>query len=479
MYPLSTDFMIFRWQDAIDIALNSYILFRLYVLFRGTRIFQAILSIAVFWVLQHIATYFGMLVTGWVLRGFMALAAFIIIVVFRDEAFNFLQVKNLRTVLWSLPQPQVRAPIEIITETVFDMAQRRMGGLWVFPGDKSLDGIIRGGIQWDGKISKEMMLSIFWSHNPVHDGAAVVSDDKITQVGMILPLSKREDLPMYYGTRHRAAVGLSEVSDALTLVISEERGKVTTTQNGKIETVLTPERLQEILRDHLGVVTTDPVQERKTRLRLILAALLCVLMVGSAWYGFTSGVETLTTLDIPVEYIGRESSLEIQYASASNVHLQVGGSGPLIRSLRPDQVKVKVDLSHAEVGSNTFPISAENISLPRGVIFKRIEPSEITIHLDRPIMRQLAIQADWTGRLADNLRLTEVLLSPETLNVKGGSHAFSGISTLFTEKVPLDAITRSGSLEAEVLLPQGIYMISPNDRPKVKIQHRIEAREPG
>ena len=119
-----------------------------------------------------------------------------------------------------------QTPVQIITESVYEMAKRRIGALLVFPGKDVLEELVQSGIPWKGVLSKEMVLSIFWPDNPVHDGAAIIQGDRIVEVGAILPLSRRSDLPSSYGTRHRAALGLAEKTDALILLVSEESGKV-------------------------------------------------------------------------------------------------------------------------------------------------------------------------------------------------------------------------------------------------------------
>ena len=101
------------------------------------------------------------------------------------------------------------------------MGKKRIGALMVFPGKEDLAEVIHGGIPWNGTLSQEMLLSIFWPKNPVHDGAIIVSAGQITEVGVLLPLSQRLDLPSFYGTRHRAAAGLAERTDALVIAVSE------------------------------------------------------------------------------------------------------------------------------------------------------------------------------------------------------------------------------------------------------------------
>ncbi len=115
-----------RWQDFVDICLNSYILFRFYVLFRGTNVFRVLIGMTVLWFLQRIAISLGLIVTSWVVQGIVAVGAIIIIVVFRNEIRRVLQAKNLKSILWDFLQIRV-TPTEIIADSVFDMAQRKCG----------------------------------------------------------------------------------------------------------------------------------------------------------------------------------------------------------------------------------------------------------------------------------------------------------------------------------------------------------------
>ena len=223
-----------RWQDIVDITLNSYIVFRLYVLFRGTNVFRVLVGMAFLWFFQRIAVSMGLIVTSWAVQGITAVAALIIIVVFRNEIRSVLQAKNLKAILWGFSDKPFHTPIEIIAESINALSRRRIGALMVFPAKDDLEELIQKGIRWNGLVSKEMITSIFWPDNPVHDGAVIIQGDRITEVGVILPLSHSNDLPPIYGTRHRAALGLAETTDALIVVVSEETGKVVVAEDSKI-----------------------------------------------------------------------------------------------------------------------------------------------------------------------------------------------------------------------------------------------------
>ena len=182
-----------RWQDIVDILLVSYILFRLYILFRGTNVFRVLIGISLLWFFQKIAFSLGLIVTSWAVQGFTALAAIIIIVIFRNEIRSVLQARNFKSLFWGSPYKFLDTPIETIVESLSEMARKGIGALVVFPGKEDIYETVHSGIKWDGVVSKEMLISIFWHENPVHDGAAVIDGDRIAQVGAILPLSRSRD----------------------------------------------------------------------------------------------------------------------------------------------------------------------------------------------------------------------------------------------------------------------------------------------
>ena len=346
-------FETIQLKDVADIILNSYIVFRLYVLFRGTNVFRVLMGIAFFWFVQRISVSFGLIVTSWVFQGITAAAAFLIIVVFRNEIRSVLQAKNLRAILWGFPQRGVHEPADIIVETVHEMAKRHMGALIVFPGKEDLSEFIHGEIDWHGLVSKEMIMSIFWPNNPVHDGASIVEGDQITKVGAVLPLSRRTDLPSHYGTRHRAAAGLAENTDALVVVVSEESGNVIVAKANRLQVARGKKELSRMLLEHLEIHSKQKGFFNRGTLQLGIAGLLSLTFISGVWFGFTRGLDTLITLEVPVEYMNRLPQMEILDTSVDSVRLNLSGSGSLIKSIRPAQVKVRIDLSQATPGANT------------------------------------------------------------------------------------------------------------------------------
>jgi len=467
-------FQTVKWQDLLDIALNSYILFRLYVLFRGTSAFRVLVGVAVFWIFNKLALSLGLVVTSWVIQGITLVAAVIIVVIFRNEIRSVLQAKNLKSILWGFPQSVQQAPAEAVAEALFELAHSRTGALLILPGKEDLSEAVHSGIPWQGVVSKEMIMTVFWRDNPVHDGAAVIRGHHIDEVGVILPLSHRDDLPSFYGTRHRAALGLTERSDALVLAVSEERGVVSAAWKGRIQEVKSKQELLDVIERHEGA-TISWGRSRKDRLELAGAGVLSVLLIIGVWSTFTRGVDTVVSLDIPVEYLNRPADMEILDTSVNAVRLEISGSGALLRRIQPEQVSVKLDLSKGAPGSNRFPVPPESVSLPPGVLLKDVKPPVVEVTLDTTAKKDLPVQVDWVGRLQDPFLIEQVKIDPPTVRVSGPVRILATLSSVYTEKVSVDQITRSGSLSTKLVPSPPSVKLAPD---RVFIEYIVKERTP-
>jgi YbbR domain-containing protein len=183
------------------------------------------------------------------------------------------------------------------------------------------------------------------------------------------------------------------------------------------------------------------------------------------------------TLEAPVEYMNRKSTMKILNASVTTVKLEVGGSGALLKSLKPDQVGVRLDLSEGVVGKNTFTLTPENVILPPGVVLKDVKPSVVDVTLDVPIQRSVPVQADWTGRLPANLIMTDVRITPARLEVIGESSVLGTMVTIYTEKISLDKIRESGQVTVKPALRPHSLKIAPDTEEKIKVEYTVAHRK--
>jgi diadenylate cyclase len=471
-------FSSIRWQDIVDILLNSYIIFRLYVLFKGTNVFRVLIGIALLWFFQRIASSMGLVVTSWAIQGVTGVAAIIIIVIFRNEIRSVLQTRNVRSLLWGFGTKSVETPTDAIVESVFQLADRSQGALLVLPGKEDVHEAIHSGIPWEGLVSKEMITSIFWPDNPVHDGAAIIKGAKVMQVGSILPLSRRTDLPSYYGTRHRAAAGLAEMTDSLVIVVSEERGTVVAAKGLKMTPVDHKEKLASIIKDHLGISYDHKRLFKREKTEFALAAMISFIFISGIWLSFTRGTDTLITLEAPIGYTNRQPGLDIFDTSINTARLDISGSGTLINSIKSEDVKVTVDLGHAHIGANNCPLSEKNISLPPGVFLKNIRPPFVKVTLDKSADKKVPVQVDWTGRLPANMTISDITITPPYVKVYGRSALLRDLSVVYTEKVSLNKINSSGEATVGVILNNQSLRLDDNSI-TVTIKYIIKKKDTG
>jgi uncharacterized protein (TIGR00159 family) len=470
---------VLRWQDIFDILLNSYILFRLYILLRGTRLLRMTLFIALLFLFQRVFSFSGMIITRAVIQSITALMAIGVLIVFRNEIRGIFQSKSIRDLFWSIGTRPVQTPIKMLSESAFHMARKRIGALMVFPLRHPVDSIIQNGIPWNGKISREMIESIFWPGNPVHDGAAVIRGDEVVLVGGLLPFSQQEHLPSHFGTRHRAALGLAEQSDALVVVVSEERGEVAVAAKGKLEAVRNTRDLEKRLQSVSGSDdTAAPRLIKSERWSAVLAAFICLLIVSSIWSSVSLGVvRTLATVEAPVEYVKRNPEMEIIESSATSIKIQLSGSRALISTLGPDQVKVRFDLTRAEPGKNILTITEDNILLPPGASIKKIEPSSVGVILDVLDRKRLPIQVDWVGRLPPDTLIQHISISPNFAEVVGGRLILDNVKTLYTQKISVDDITQSGVLKSSLQMAPPTIKLAPGQTNTVDITYTVAPRQ--
>lgn len=234
-----------RWQDAVDILIVSYIIYRFILLIRGTRAVQMLLGLMFITILFFISSHLGLMTLHWLLKTFLSSILLIIIIVFQSD------IRRALTQMGKSPfrkkhDVALEDLNEIITAAVY-MARRRIGALIVMERKTGLGDYIETGFALDSKILNELLIAIFLPSSPMHDGGVIIKDGKIHSAGCLLPLSGNHNISKRYGTRHRAALGLSEETDAVIIVVSEETQEISLARFGEILTLKDAESLADTL----------------------------------------------------------------------------------------------------------------------------------------------------------------------------------------------------------------------------------------
>jgi uncharacterized protein (TIGR00159 family) len=235
-------------RDTIDILIVTFGIYWLLVLIRGTRAVQILLGLIVLVMASVASEIFHLVTLRLILENFLASAVVIIVVLFQHDIRRAL-ARVGRGFFPAVSEQQESQILEEVIRAVQTLAERRVGALVVLERETGLDDQIEAGTRIDANVSKEMLVSIFVNQSPLHDGAVVIQQGRIAYAGCILPLTLRSDLPEGVGTRHRAAVGITEETDAVVLVVSEETASISVVAGGEMVQRLDIPRLRALLRD--------------------------------------------------------------------------------------------------------------------------------------------------------------------------------------------------------------------------------------
>ena len=253
------DFINFQWTDALDIQLVALLLFYVYRLIRGTVAIKIFLGIVVVWGLWKTTQILEIRMMSSIIGGFMNIGLIALVIVFQQEIRKFLLLIGSTNLgkrsgflkpfnfLKSDAQNQ-QTNIGAVVDALEKMSQTKTGALIVIERDNALDFVTQTGDKMNIEVSQPILESIFYKNSPLHDGAAVIEKNFIIATRVILPVSDERSIPLRFGLRHRAAVGITEKTDALALVVSEETGSVSLIKNGEFVLFKHLEELKEILK---------------------------------------------------------------------------------------------------------------------------------------------------------------------------------------------------------------------------------------
>lgn len=238
-------FQNIRWQDVVDILVVAFIIYQVFLLIKGTRAVQILIGLAVILLAFLVARKVELLTLNWILSNFLSSIILVIIILFKTEIRRVLaQVGRspfVRTTAETLET------IEEVIKAVIYLSSHLIGGLIILERQTGLNDYIRTCTLLEAQVSWELLVSIFHAQSPIHDGAVIIQNTKIMAAGCYLPLTRNTKVSKSYGSRHRAALGLSDEADAAVIVVSEETGRISVAINGRFTRGLDSTTLKRVL----------------------------------------------------------------------------------------------------------------------------------------------------------------------------------------------------------------------------------------
>jgi uncharacterized protein (TIGR00159 family) len=376
-------FNLFRWQDGLDILILTFVFYRLYLWLRRRKALRMVVAILVLPFCYAIVQWIDLPLSVWILQNLWAVILLGLVVIFQQEIREVLGRITLPTFLLGKPEVFSLKQLDRIAEAAFSMAKEGIGGLIVLQQGDDLDEFIQGKTLLDWEVSEGIIISIFNPQSPLHDGAIVIRGDRIRYATALLPVSNSASFPKEWGTRHHAGVGITEVSDAECIIISEERNAVLFAHRGKVEKKECPEDLIKSFSEF------PSLPEEKIRKRRWVGKLFSdlstkaffLLFVCLLWI-FVVGIrQGEVSFNLPVEYYSIPHNLEITGELPKEIKVRIRGSQRLLSSVKTDNLRVRIDLSNVRSGANQISLSETNISIPSGITVTDFYPRKIRIQL--------------------------------------------------------------------------------------------------
>lgn len=256
----------FRWIDAMDVLIVAFAVYHLLLMFKGTKALQMILGLALVYLSSRIALGGGLLTVNWVLQNLLGVSFLLIIILFQPELRRALASFGLRSrLLRAFGRHQEAHIIDELVRTAISLAGKKIGAIIVLERETKLSDYVESGVAIDAALSRRLLESIFYPGSPLHDGAVIVQGGRVAAASCFLPLALNPDVSQELGTRHRAAIGLTEETDALSIVVSEETGSISFVRVGAITEDLDATALRRLLGEQLEPARGAAGSEAKPR----------------------------------------------------------------------------------------------------------------------------------------------------------------------------------------------------------------------
>jgi diadenylate cyclase len=376
----------------VDIAFMSMILYAVFIWFKKRRAFFVLAGIAIIGAIYLIAHQFKLVLTSFVLQSFFAVILVAILIIFQEELKYFFE----QVAVWSLNRKfrmkrnyEPPKAVDVLVDTLDDLAQECIGALLVLKGKAPIDRHLTGGFDLNGEISVPLLKSIFDPHSVGHDGAVVVEGDRVVRFGCQLPLSREFSRSGHGGMRHAAAVGLSELSDALCVVVSEESGKVSVASNGQMISMGVGGEIGQLRGLLVKFYTELEPPRRRHFLRDLLfknyrEKLLAVLITLGLWYMVVHETRIVhETFVLPVEYTTPSAELYVDSVEPKEVRVTFSGPRHAFQLLDPNEIRAVLKLYNYGEGTWSVTLSEANITTPADTVLEDIDPSMVLVEIEK------------------------------------------------------------------------------------------------
>lgn len=471
-----------RLADLADILVVS-VLFYLGLHWLRRRTARAVAFALFFLALLYVcANAFDMYLTRNLFgAGLTVLLVSLVIIFQQDIRRTFEQMSSWRGFHSPKPPEDWSATVDQLVETTSTLARQRMGGLIVLEGTQPLEPHIEGGVTIKGKISLPLLLSIFHPDTPGHDGAVVIDRDRVEMLGAYLPLSRNLEKIGKGGTRHAAALGLSEDCDSLVVVVSEERGTISVAENGELTQLDSVAALKNRLESYYErkyPVRRDLGLTRAWRRHLTLKG-LAVAMACLLWFIVAFRVETIQrTEEVPIEFRNLPKNLVIDDPEPSKTKVTLMGKERDLKAFDAKNLKVSIDLQGIGEGEHEVQLNGSHLNLPSTLAVRHFENVSVKFHVYnfRDKTAELPIEPVFDNKLAETHRITVLEVVPKKVTVLLRDVGQTPPAKLETHPILVSEPKPTPTVTVQLKLPANVEFFG-GKHPDVKVTFQISKKK--
>jgi len=424
-----------------------------------------------------LARFFGLYLTTMIFQAFFAIFFIMIVVIFQDDFRHFFE----RIAIWGITRrrPQM-APqdqdIAMLTSGLANLSRKKIGALIVVQGQDPLARYLEAGIHSDALLSQVLIESIFEPNSPSHDGAVIIEGTRLAMFGCHLPLSTNIEEIGHLGTRHTAALGLVEHTDALCIVVSEERGTISVAEEGKIRELKDIGEVRNILASFYR--ERFPEKHKASSKNFLKGhfweKIIAVILAFGLWLAFGHRTETIRRdFVIPIEYRNLAQDRIISEIKPKEVTITLSGSERAFNLLDPKELKLSMDMSKIKEGEDKYYLDKDMVRKPAVLSLVNIEPKEIPLKVYKMISATIPIQIKTDGKTPSGVTVKEMKVEPQSVSVRIPDIIDLEKISIMTETIELKSITETITLVPKLIIPSEIRF--PGGKlPEVKITIEVE-----
>ncbi len=450
-----------RIQDIFDIAIISIMISAVLIWFKERASRFVFVGISLLGLIYIIARYFQLYLTTGVLQGFFAIFIFVLVVIFQEDLRRFFERLAVlgrirRKIQPTLPHSHTA---EIIAQAVANFSRKKIGALIVIQGNDPLDRHLNGGTELNGTVSQPLLESLFDPNSIGHDGAAIIDGNTVVRFGCHLPLSQNASAYGRFGLRHTAALGLSERSDAICIVVSEERGTISLARGEEIKEVASTSALASILESFY--ISKTPARsssyvalwlKENTKEKVIAIILATVLWL---MFGY-QGESVRRDFTIPIEYLNVPPEWVIEEPKITDARVTLAGPLQAFQLLNAETLKIALNLAQLQNARQEIVLTRDMIRTPFNLSVVAIRPGRIAVAASKFIRASIPIEVVTENSPDPQVVIQKITASPPSVKVllPGRLHK-SGVK-IQTEPINLKSLTSTQTFTPRLIYPSEI-----------------------